>query len=81
MENNKKKGFDEIMKDLTTLIEKLEKGNLPLEEAIRTYEEGVSLLRMAEKFLKDAEMKVEMLIKDKGEITPFIEEEEKEKEG
>jgi exodeoxyribonuclease VII small subunit len=54
--------FDEILGRLRALVERLEGGNLPLEESLRSFEEGMELCRRGAAILDGAEKKVEMLI-------------------
>jgi exodeoxyribonuclease VII small subunit len=55
--------FEESLKKLETIVEKLEKGDLSLEESLKLFEEGVGLSAVCKKELEEAEGKVEMLIK------------------
>ena len=50
--------FEEALAQLTSVVESLEKGELPLEEALRFYEKGAALTRLCERQLKDAELRV-----------------------
>jgi len=62
--------FEEALQRLETLVESLEEGKLPLEEAIATYEEGSTLRRICEKQLQEAERRIELLARDSnGEIS------------
>lgn len=54
--------FDEILGRLRGLVERLEGGNLPLEESLRSFEEGMELCRRGAAILDGAEKKVETLI-------------------
>ncbi|QQR91542.1 MAG: exodeoxyribonuclease VII small subunit [Myxococcales bacterium] len=56
--------FEEILKRLELLVEKLEDGDLPLESAIGLFEEGVQLSKLGSKRLDEAELKVEQLLSD-----------------
>lgn len=58
--------FEEAMKKLDGIVEKLEKGNIPLEEALKQFDSGVQLVRLLNKKLDDAERRIEMLLKDKN---------------
>jgi exodeoxyribonuclease VII small subunit len=64
--------FDAAMRDLEQLVERLERGELPLEESLAAFERGVALTRACQSALKDAEQKVEILLKKAGE--PVVEE-------
>jgi exodeoxyribonuclease VII small subunit len=62
-------GFDQILDRLKVVVEKLEAGNLGLEEALTVFEEGVALTRRGGALLDAAERRVEMLTRgpDGGE--------------
>ena len=67
--------FEKAMEALNDLVEKLEQGDLGLEESVKLYEEGVKLQRICEKRLKDAEFKVEKLATEGEKITgsaPYV---------
>ena len=55
------------MRELEELVERLEQGELPLEESLAAFERGVMLTRCCQTALKDAEQKVEILLKKAGE--------------
>jgi exodeoxyribonuclease VII small subunit len=59
--------FEAAMRDLEELVERLEHGDLPLEESIAAFERGVMLTRSCQTALKEAEQKVEILLKKAGE--------------
>lgn len=61
--------FEAAMRDLEALVERLEQGDLPLEESLTAFERGVTLTRTCQAALKDAEQKVEILLKKAGEST------------
>jgi exodeoxyribonuclease VII small subunit len=61
--------FETAMRDLEALVERLEKGDLPLEESLAAFEQGVMLTRSCQTALKEAEQKVEILLKRAGEPT------------
>ena len=54
-------GLEQSLKDLEQIVVSLEKGNLPLAEAIRQFERGVKLTRRCQTVLKEAEQKVQVL--------------------
>ncbi|HEY2684404.1 MAG TPA: exodeoxyribonuclease VII small subunit [Steroidobacteraceae bacterium] len=58
--------FEVAMRELEQLVEKLERGDLPLEESLAAFERGVMLTRTCQSALKDAEQKVEILLKKAG---------------
>ena len=55
------------MQELEALVERLEQGDLALEESLAAFERGVALTRTCQAALKDAEQKVEILLKKAGE--------------
>ncbi|HBO84636.1 MAG: exodeoxyribonuclease VII small subunit [Deltaproteobacteria bacterium GWC2_42_11] len=57
--------FEEALKKLEAIVNKLERGDLALEESLKAFEEGVKLSRVCTRLLDDAEKKVEILMKDK----------------
>ena len=59
--------FEAAMRDLEQLVERLEQGDLPLEESLAAFERGVMLTRSCQTALKEAEQKVEILLKKAGE--------------
>jgi exodeoxyribonuclease VII small subunit len=59
--------FETAMRDLEALVERLEQGDLPLEESLAAFERGVMLTRACQRALKEAEQKVEILLKKAGE--------------
>ena len=72
------KKFETALARLDEIVQELEKGELPLEQSLKLFEEGVKLARICSTRLEEAERKVEILLKDKaGNITmqPFEEEE------
>ena len=71
-ENAGKPDFETAMRDLEALVQRLEQGDLPLEESLAAFERGVALTRSCQTALKEAEQKVEILLKKAGE--PAVEE-------
>lgn len=55
--------FEQSMRELEALVERLQRGDLPLEEALKQFERGVALTRACQNALKAAEQKVEILMK------------------
>jgi exodeoxyribonuclease VII small subunit len=62
----KKFDLEKSLTDLETLVEELESGDLPLEKAMKKFEEGIKLTRGCQAALKDAEQKVEILLQSAG---------------
>jgi exodeoxyribonuclease VII small subunit len=66
-------GFEKALQELEALVEKMEQGELSLEDSLQHFEKGVQLSRACQQALKDAEQKVEILMQ-KGaqeDIVPF----------
>jgi len=61
------------MRDLEAIVERLEQGDLPLEESLAAFERGIMLTRSCQAALKEAEQKVEILLKKSGDsvVEPF----------
>jgi len=57
--------FEDALARLETIVGQLEKGDLPLEESLKIFEEGVRLSKNCLKLLEEAERKVEILLQDK----------------
>ncbi|SHH45621.1 Exodeoxyribonuclease VII small subunit [Clostridium collagenovorans DSM 3089] len=57
----RKQNYEDMIKKLQLIIEKMENENLSLEEAIKSYEEGVKLTTSLYKILNDAEGKINIL--------------------
>ena len=66
MSSTKSINLEKALADLEGLVEELESGDLPLEKAMKKFEEGIKLTRSCQKALKDAEQKVEILLKSAG---------------
>ncbi|MDG1205112.1 MAG: exodeoxyribonuclease VII small subunit [Pseudomonadales bacterium] len=67
--------FEESLARLESLVEKMESGDLSLEDSLKTFEEGIKLTRECQQALKTAEQKVNLLIEQNGAVDsqPFIE--------
>ena len=66
MAPEKKFNLEKALTDLENLVDELESGDLPLEKAMKKFEEGIKLTRGCQAALKDAEQKVEILLKSAG---------------
>jgi len=56
--------FEQALQQLEQIVQKLEKGELPLEESLKLYEEGIRLSRLCHGKLEEAEGRIEALLKD-----------------
>ena len=66
MTAKKSVNLEKALADLENLVEELESGDLPLEKAMKKFEEGIKLTRSCQAALKEAEQKVEILLKSAG---------------
>ena len=55
------KSFEAAVSELEVIVQEMESGNLPLEDALARYQRGVGLLRHCQATLGDAEQRVRML--------------------
>jgi len=65
--------FEKSLEELERLVEKMEAGNLSLEESLKYFERGVALTRSCQKALAEAEQKVRILLEKDGkqQLQPF----------
>jgi exodeoxyribonuclease VII small subunit len=68
--------FEDSLSELEQLVNRLERGELSLEESLQAFERGVNLTRTCQKALQEAEQKVQILIEKNGNQTlePFRDE-------
>jgi exodeoxyribonuclease VII small subunit len=73
--NSKGPDFEQALAELEALVGRLERGDLPLEEALKAFERGVALTRHCQAALQAAQQKVEILLKRGAgaQIEPFEE--------
>lgn len=66
-----KERFEDALSKLEKIVSKLEDGEIPLEESLKLFEEGIRLSRLCNQKLEEAEKRVEILMKGKnGVIKP-----------
>ena len=58
--------FEDSLGRLEQIVSQLEAGNLPLEESLKVFEEGIALARGCAKYLEEAEKRIEILTRDEG---------------
>lgn len=65
--------FEQALKELEDLVERMETGELSLEDSLKAFERGIELTRHCQKALKTAEQKVEILTREGNEdrVEPF----------
>ncbi|MGF1804270.1 exodeoxyribonuclease VII small subunit [Aliivibrio sifiae] len=65
--------FEAAIEELDSVVNQLESGDLPLEDALKKFERGIALARAGQEKLTDAEQRVDILLQadDNAELTPF----------
>lgn len=68
--------FEASLEELETIVERMERGDQSLEDSLKDFERGVTLTKACQTMLKNAEQKVEKLVKEHGELKtePFADE-------
>ena len=61
-----KKTFEQAMKQLEQIVQELESGDMPLEKAIKKFEEGIQLSKFCSEKLDETEKRITILIQDSG---------------
>lgn len=64
----KKKSFESELQELQALANQMEKGDLSLEAALKSFEKGLKLARSCQSALVKAEQKIEQLVEEDGEL-------------
>lgn len=64
MSKKKSEAFEDALKRLQAIVEKLERGDLPLEQAMESFTEGMQLVQLCHQKLEEAEKMVQTLVKD-----------------
>ncbi|CAN2250419.1 MULTISPECIES: exodeoxyribonuclease VII small subunit [Bacillus] len=78
VKKNENMTFEEAMKGLESIVSKLEEGDVPLEQAINYFQEGMALSKMCHEKLQKVEKQMDFILKEDGELTPFSVQEEDE---
>jgi exodeoxyribonuclease VII small subunit len=60
--------FEDCLQRLEKIVDELEKGDIPLEQSLALFEEGMKLSESCRKELEEAEGKVEILLKQNGKL-------------
>jgi exodeoxyribonuclease VII small subunit len=71
MTDNQEVSFEEAMKNLEVIVEKLEEGDVPLEEAISIYKQGMNLSRLCHTKLKSVEEQLTQILSEDGQLEGF----------
>ncbi|SFJ22433.1 Exodeoxyribonuclease VII small subunit [Halobacillus dabanensis] len=75
-DKNTEISFEEAMKQLEDIVEKLETGEVPLEKAIQYYQEGMKLSKLCSEKLGNVENQMQQIMNEHGELEPFSVQEE-----
>ncbi|MBM4396874.1 MAG: exodeoxyribonuclease VII small subunit [Deltaproteobacteria bacterium] len=65
--------FEDLLKDLTAVVERLERGNLTLDESVAQYARGTELLKVAQRVLDGAQARLDVLMGCAPGATPKLE--------
>ncbi|MFQ5683924.1 MAG: exodeoxyribonuclease VII small subunit [Candidatus Binatia bacterium] len=79
-----KKKFEKALEELEEVVERLESGEISLEDSLAAFEEGIGLVKYCNQKLTEVEKKIELLVKDKEgniRLKSFIDEVNEEPEG
>ncbi len=76
MDEKKEQTFEESMGELEDIVSKLEEGDVPLEESIRLFQEGMKLSKLCHDKLQKVEKQMDELLNEDGETEPFTLQEE-----
>ncbi|MGD8998932.1 MAG: exodeoxyribonuclease VII small subunit [Granulosicoccaceae bacterium] len=63
--------FEAALAELEGLVERMEQGEIPLEESLKDFERGIALTRQCQQALKQAEQKVQTLTADQTGLEDF----------
>jgi exodeoxyribonuclease VII small subunit len=55
--------FEQAITNLTTIVEKIEQGEVPLQDSLDQYESGMTLIKHCRTLLRDAEARIEVISK------------------
>tara|TARA_B100000029_G_C16857272_1_gene697916 strand:+ start:140 stop:361 length:222 start_codon:yes stop_codon:yes gene_type:complete len=69
MSKEKDNNFESNLKILENIVDKLESGEIGLEESVKLYEEGMKIKKICEKKLKDIEMQIKKIKIEDSKIT------------
>ncbi|WP_042223495.1 exodeoxyribonuclease VII small subunit [Oceanobacillus manasiensis] len=72
MSDKQELSFEEAMKELENLVEKLEEGDVPLEKAITYYQDGMKLSKICNDKLKNVQEKMTTIMNEQGDLEPFL---------
>ncbi len=72
--DKKELSFEENLEELESIVERLEHGQLTLDESLEAFERGIKLASLCSQKLTKADRKIEQLIEESGELRtePFV---------
>ena len=75
-----KEKFEDALAKLEEIVKKMESGDLSLEDSLKSFEEGIRLVRVCSRKLDEAQRRVELLLQEEGETVakPYREEDSEE---
>lgn len=68
MANEKELNFEAAMAELEEVVKQLERGDVPLEQAIELFQRGMKLSQICNQKLEQVERKIEMIVEEDGEF-------------
>ena len=71
METKKKKTFEENLEELEEIVKKLENGDIPLDQAIEKFNEGVTLAGECNRILETANETITKVLNKEGKLEKF----------
>ncbi|MBO9129715.1 exodeoxyribonuclease VII small subunit [Bacillus sp. 165] len=66
-----KRSFEEAIAQLEEIVTKLEQGDVPLEDAISYFKEGMELSKICHEKLQNVEKQMTVILGENGELRPF----------
>ena len=63
-----KEKFEEALEKLEEIVRRMEAGEMTLEESLKAFEEGIKLSRLCSKKLDEADRRVDLLLRQEGEL-------------
>ena len=69
MSKDKENSFEKNLQKLELIVEKLESGEIGLEESVKLYEEGMKIKKICDNKLKDIEMQIKKIMIEDNKIT------------
>ena len=69
MTKDKENSFEKNLQKLELIVEKLESGEIGLEESVKLYEEGMKIKKICDNKLKDIEMQIKKIMIEDNKVT------------